>query len=102
MRHLVSEDCELVRARQVAVDEQPSHFEEGALRRQLLDRIPAVAQDAFLAVDERDIALAGACVSEARVERDEPRGRPELPDIQCEFPFRTFNEVKRDRAVTQG
>jgi hypothetical protein len=62
------EQLELARRRQLALDQQPRHLEERALLGQFLDRVPAVPQDAALAVDEGDGALARAGVAEARVE----------------------------------
>jgi len=57
--------------RQVAVDEQISHFDEPAVLRELLDWDAAVAQDALFAVEERDRALRRRGVHESRVEGDE-------------------------------
>jgi len=43
---------------QLPEQNQVGHLEEGALPRQLLDRVAAVTQDALIAVDEGDRALA--------------------------------------------
>src|SRR5205823_312883 len=52
---------------------------------ELLDRIPAVAQDARLAVDERDRALASPGVPIAGVEGDRAAVGPELLDIDTDL-----------------
>ena len=58
---------ELVGRRELAVDQQVAHLGEGRVRRQLLDRVPAVAQDPGVAVDVRDGRSAGRGVHESRV-----------------------------------
>ena len=58
---------QLVLRRQLAVEQQVGGFEIGALLRELLDRIAAVFEDAFVAVDEGDGAAAGGGVHEGRV-----------------------------------
>ena len=49
--------------RQLAADQQVGHLDEVALLGQLLDRDAAVAEDALLAVDERDRARARAVLT---------------------------------------
>src|SRR6185503_181922 len=56
-------------ARQLAVTQQPRDLEESGLVRELLDGIAAIPQDALVAVDERDRALARRCVHEGGVVR---------------------------------
>ena len=53
--------------RQLAVAQQPRDLEEGRLLGELLDRVAAIAQDALVAVDERDGAPARRGVHERRV-----------------------------------
>ena len=65
--HDVHELVELAAGREFAEVEQVGHLEKAALLGQLLDRIAAVAQDALVAVDEGDAALAGRGVHEARI-----------------------------------
>ena len=60
---------------------QVGDVEEVARRGEGLDGVAAIAEDAFLAVDERDRAAAGSRVGVARVQRDQPRGRPEATDV---------------------
>ena len=62
---------QLVGARQLAVDEQVGDLEERGLAGQLLDRVAAVAQDALVAVDVRDLGLARGGVHEAGVHGDQ-------------------------------
>ena len=62
---------------QLALDDQVGGLEEAALLGQLLDRVAAVAEDAALAVDVADLALAGGRVEERGVVADDPEP-PEL------------------------
>ena len=62
----------LVAARQVAEDQQPGDFHEVGALFELFDRYAAVTQDAALAVDVGDVALAAAGVAVARVQGDQP------------------------------
>ena len=55
---------------QLAHDDQVGHLDEGGFLRQFLDGNAAVAQDALLAVDERDLAATRAGVAVAVVQRD--------------------------------
>ena len=68
----VLEAAQLVARRQLAVDEQVGDLDEGRLLGQLVDRVAAVAQDALVAVDVGDGALARRRVDEADVVGDEP------------------------------
>ena len=53
MRDLVFECAELCCIRQLAIDQQIGDFKKTRLLCQLLDRITAIQQDAFIAIDER-------------------------------------------------
>jgi hypothetical protein len=53
--------------RELALAKQPRDFEEVRLLGELLDRVPAVAQDPLVAVDERDRRAARGGVHERRV-----------------------------------
>ena len=85
---LVAEVFQLGRRRQFAVDQQVGDFDEIAIGGQLLDRVAAVAQDAGLAVEERDGARRRASVHVAFVERDVAGLGPQLGDIDRVFVFR--------------
>ena len=54
---------------QLAVDEQPRDLEVGAVLRQLLDRVSAIAEDALIAVDVGDVGLRRRRVDETVIER---------------------------------
>jgi hypothetical protein len=56
---------------QLAVEQQPGDLEERRLRRQLLDRIPPIAKDSLLTVDEGDRGGALRGIAEPSVEGDE-------------------------------
>ena len=58
--HAVIEIGLLRRRRQLAVEQQVADLEEVAVLGELLDRIAAMEQDAFVAVDEGDLRLAGS------------------------------------------
>ena len=92
MRQRLAKRVELRGRRQFAEDEQVGHFDEVALLGQHLDRVAAVAEDALLAVEERDRAGGRAGVDEALVERDGPGGGPQLRDVDPVFPFGTHDE----------
>src|SRR6185503_7191074 len=78
---LLVEVGELLGGGQVAVDEEVADLGEGGLLGDLLDPVAAVAQDALLAVDEGDRALAGAGVAVAGVEGDGARLRAQRGDV---------------------
>ena len=83
---------------QLAVDEEPRRFEE---RRVLLvgdvvDVVAAVAEDANLAVDERDRRLGGAGVHVAVVECDESGLRAQLRDVDGAFAFGPTHDGELD------
>ena len=65
---LVGEILELRRRRELPVDQQIAHLDEGGLLGELLDRDAPVAQDALVAVDVGDGRLGGRGVDEAAVE----------------------------------
>jgi hypothetical protein len=54
MRHLGDEPIELRPCRELTPDQQVGDLEEGRVLGQLLDRVPAVTQDPFLAIEERN------------------------------------------------
>jgi len=57
---------------QLAVDQQMCDVEETALLGEFFDRIPAVAEDAPLTIDERDRRPATGRVQERRIVREQP------------------------------
>ena len=85
---------ELGRIRQLAEHQQVRGLRKRRVLGQFLDRVAAVAQDALLAVDERDAARARAGVRVPVVERDQPRLRPQLRDVHRALVFRTHDHRK--------
>ena len=67
VRDVRGPQVELVGGRQLAVQQQVRHFEVRRLLGELLDRIPAVAQDAGVAIEVRDGARTGRGGEERRV-----------------------------------
>ena len=65
-----NEPVVLLLIRQFAMTQQPGDLKEIGLLTQLLDRVPAVAQDRVLAVDVRDFRFALRSRQETRVECD--------------------------------
>src|SRR5205823_297889 len=88
-----AELVELRPRRELAVDEEIRGLEERRNRHghQLFDRDAAVAQDAGLAVDERDRRLARPRVDEAVVERDRARLGPQLRDVDPALTLRAHD-----------
>jgi hypothetical protein len=93
------EGFELVGGRELFVDQQVRDLEKRALLGELLDRVPAIAQDALLAVDERDRALAGARVRIARIEGDVAGLTAELPDVDRALALRAFHDRELEGAT---
>ena len=71
--HLLLPRLELVARRQLALEQEPRRLEEARVLGELLDRVAAVAQDAGVAVDERDPAARRGGVEEGRVVRHQPQ-----------------------------
>jgi hypothetical protein len=69
------------------VQQQPHDLDEVTARGELFDRVAGVTQDALLAVEEGDGALAGAGVRVAGVEGDVARLRAELRDVDRALAF---------------
>jgi hypothetical protein len=55
---------ELFLSRQVAIDQQIRDFEKGRLLCELLDRIPAIAKNPSISINERDLRFGDSCVVE--------------------------------------
>jgi hypothetical protein len=78
MHHRVSLDvlfpgAEMMRVGQLALDHQVGDLEVVAVLGQVFDRIAAVAQDAFFAVDEGHLAPARSGVGEGRIIRHQAK-----------------------------
>jgi hypothetical protein len=72
---------ELRRGRQVAVQQQVGHLEVAAVLGELLDRVAAVEQDAGIAIDVGDAALAGCGGHEPGIEGEHPVVTVEGADV---------------------
>ena len=53
--------------------QEVSDFKVGALFGQLIDRIPAILENAFVTIDEGDPALAGSRVHKGRIVGHQPK-----------------------------
>ena len=71
--------CVLVR--QFAVQQQIADFQEVGMLGQLVDRIAAIEQNALVAVDEGDVALAARGRGEAGIVGEDVRLAVELADV---------------------
>jgi hypothetical protein len=75
------------------VQQQVADFQEARLLGQLVDRVAAVEQDAGVAVDVGDLALAAGRRGEARIQREHARLGVQLADV---------DHVGTDRAAVNG
>ena len=80
-RHPVVEIRLLGGGRQLAVEQEIASLEEVAVLGELLDRIAAIEQDAFVAVDIGDLRLAGGGRGEAGIVGEHPGLGVELRDV---------------------
>jgi hypothetical protein len=72
MDHGVAHDLvipilQLIPGGQLALQQQPGYFQEGAMFGELLDRVPTISQNAFVAIQVGDGARAGSRVHEGRI-----------------------------------
>jgi hypothetical protein len=96
------EGFELCRRRQFAMQKQVTHFQEGGLRRQLVDGITAVQQGSGIAVDEGQATLAGCGRGEARVESEGVGRAIQLADVDDVRPRRARQHRHFDRLALVG
>ena len=75
--------AQLVGGRQLAVDQQVGDLEEAGVLGQLVDRVPAVAQDPGVTVDVGDRRRARGRVHEADVEGDLAGRRQQLARVEA-------------------
>ena len=66
---------------ELPVKQQIAGLEEIAVISQLLDGVAAMQQNAFVAIDIRDLGLAGGRRQEARIEGEAARGVVEFADV---------------------
>ncbi|MNT67775.1 hypothetical protein D3C72_2059430 [compost metagenome] len=93
MRDAIVEVLLLGCGRQFAVEQQIADFEEVALLGQLFDRIAAVQQHAFVAVDIGDLGFAGRRGRKARVVGERAGVLVQGADV---------DDVRADRAGLDG
>ncbi len=84
---LSAEVCELAGGGEFAVEEEPGGFDEVGVFGELFDGVTAVAEDAFVAVDEGDGTFAGAGAVEAGVHGDGAGLAEQFGDIDGCFVF---------------
>ena len=87
--------------RQLAIEQQVAGFEKVAVLGELFDRIAAVEQHAFVAVDEGDLGLAAAGRGEAGIVSEDARFAVELADVQHLGTDRSVIERKRPVPVAE-
>ena len=88
---------QLLGGRQLAVDQQVGDLQERGVLGELLDRVPAVAQDPSIAVDVGDRGRARGRVDEPRIVGHVPALREQLADVQAGGTF--DRRVYRQRKV---
>ena len=81
MVHAIVEVGLLRLGRQFAVEQQVAGLEEVAVLGELLDRVAAIEQDAFVAVDIGDLGLAAPGRGEARVVGEDAGLAVKLGDV---------------------
>jgi hypothetical protein len=91
-RHLTPKLLQLFEARPLAVNQEVADFSEASALGHFLDRVAAIAQDALLAVDERDRALAGSGITVTRVERNKAGLLAKIADVYCALALRPLYE----------
>ena len=87
IRDVAIEVVELGLGREVTVEQQVGHFEKRGLLGQLFDRVPAVAQNALAAIDERDVTLATGGHAVAGVVGEVPQFLVQATDVEGRIPF---------------
>src|SRR5206468_8479633 len=101
-RDAVPELLELIGGGQLAVDQQVGDLQEGALLRQLLDRVAAVAQDPGIPVQVGDGARARAGVAVPVVERDQSGPFAKIADIDSVVAGGAADQRQLDAASVQA
>jgi hypothetical protein len=92
---------QLAGARQLAIEQQISDFDEARMLRELLDRIAPVEENSFFTVDEGDRALAATGGDVARIEGEDALLPVEAADVEDAGPERTLanRDFRGGRAV---
>lgn len=100
VRDAVIEILLLHGGRQFAVKQQVADLEEVAMLGELLDRIAAMQQDTFVAVDVGDLRFTGCSRGETRIVGEGSRVLVEGTDIDDARADRAAFDSKVDRLVT--
>ena len=95
MGHTVVEVGLLRGGGKLTVKQQIAGLEKIAVLGQLLDRVAAVEQNAFVAVDECDLGIAASRRGVARVVREHPGLGVEFADVDDGRPDRSLVDRKR-------
>ena len=101
MDHAIVEILLLRGGRQLAVEQQITGLEKVAVLGEVVDRIAAVKQDTFVAVDERDLRLAARGRSEAGIVSEDAGLTVKLADIHHFGAKRSLVERKRKILVAE-
>jgi hypothetical protein len=94
LREKVGEFSQFRLGRQLSVDDQIGGFDEPGFDGQFLDGNAAITQDALLAVDESDGALAGAGVGVTVVQRDVTGGVAQAGNVHRNWQAAKFTFSK--------
>ena len=88
MTDVAGELVELLRGRQLPEQQQVGDLHEGALLRQLLDRVAAVQQHPGIAIDVGDLAFGRGGHAEAGIEGEDARFLVDPGDVERGRPDR--------------
>jgi len=101
LRELFSPVFPLLGGRQLVINEQIANLGESGLGGQVLNVIPAVAEDAALSVNEGNFAFAGARIGIALVQGDITGFGPQGRDVDGQLFFCPLESRKLDRLLSQ-
>src|SRR5467141_1770558 len=97
MGDVVNELLFLLLGRQFAVEKEIGDFKEIALGGKLLDRVSAIEEDTFVAVDIGDARTTGGGSHEPGIVGEMTGLRVELADVDHVWPDRPAHHRKLDR-----
>src|SRR5271157_2604533 len=97
----IPEMLEFVARGKPAADKQKRRLRERRMLSDLLDWNAAIAEDALLTVNKRDLARAGARVAVSRIDRDKARAVPQLRDVNGKLSLSPFDDRHFDRSAIE-